>query len=275
MSEVAAVLKPARPPSLLEAFAERFGADPAKMAETLKATAFKSSQPVSNEQLMALVIVSNQYGLNPFTKELFAFPDKGSIVPVVSVDGWARIINQHPQYDGASFSYDPEERAYTCTMYRKDRAHPTVVTEYMQECWRKTGPWESHPRRMLRHKTLIQCARIAFGFAGIYDQDEAERIVARDVPGDAAAPEPSSTTAATVRAVVHKRDLPMVEQVVTEPAPTDEGAAIPQNYAEFVEAVKTASDADVAAFLMEEAAATLPPDQLGELAEVFRKQWGA
>ena len=31
--------------------------------------------------------------------------------------------------------------------------------------------------RMLRHKALIQCARLAFGFTGIYDQDEAERII--------------------------------------------------------------------------------------------------
>ena len=41
---------------------------------------------------------------------------------------------------------------------------------------RDVAPWKSHPRRMLRHKAMIQCARLAFGFAGIYDQDEAERI---------------------------------------------------------------------------------------------------
>ncbi|OPB31163.1 hypothetical protein [Bartonella sp. AR 15-3] len=29
---------------------------------------------------------------------------------------------------------------------------------------------------MLRHKAVIQCARYAFGFSGIYDEDEAERI---------------------------------------------------------------------------------------------------
>lgn len=34
---------------------------------------------------------------------------------------------------------------------------------------------------MLRHKALIQCARLAFGFVGIFDQDEAERIRERDV----------------------------------------------------------------------------------------------
>jgi len=47
----------------------------------------------------------------------------------------------------------------------------------MAECRRGTGPWQSHPKRMLRHKAMIQCARLAFGYGGIYDQDEAERIV--------------------------------------------------------------------------------------------------
>ncbi len=75
------------------------------------------------------------------------------------------------------FSYDKEEGACTCKIYRKDRKHPTIVTEYMGECKRNTQPWQSHPTRMLRHKTLIQCARLAFGFAGIFDQDEAERVI--------------------------------------------------------------------------------------------------
>jgi hypothetical protein len=56
----------------------------------------------------------------------------------------------------------------------------------MAECRRDgVGPWKSHPRRMLRHKAMIQCARIAFGFVGIYDEDEAQRIIegeAREVP---------------------------------------------------------------------------------------------
>jgi hypothetical protein len=62
-------------------------------------------------------------------------------------------------------------------MYRKDRSHPTVVTEYLSECIRATEPWKMQ-HRMLRHKTLIQTGRYAFGFSGIYDEDEAERIAA-------------------------------------------------------------------------------------------------
>ncbi|MBT0720406.1 phage recombination protein Bet [Rosenbergiella collisarenosi] len=147
-----------------------------ELMNTLKNTAFKGGN-VTDEQFTALLIVANQYGLNPWTKEIYAFPDKGGIVPVVGVDGWARIINEHPQFDGMEFNYDKDEGACTCKIYRKDRNHPTIVTEYMGECKRNTQPWQSHPTRMLRHKSLIQCARMAFGFAGIFDQDEAERVI--------------------------------------------------------------------------------------------------
>lgn len=150
-----------------------------ELFDTLRATAFKGN--VSDAQMSALLIVANQYGLNPWTKEIYAFPDKNNgIVPVVGVDGWSRILNGNPQFDGMDFEQDDE--SCTCRIYRKDRSHPVSVTEYMSECKRaNVGPWQSHPKRMLRHKAMIQCARLAFGFAGIYDQDEAERIAERDM----------------------------------------------------------------------------------------------
>lgn len=145
-----------------------------ELIQTLKATAFKGQ--VSDSQMAALLLVANQYELSPWTREIYAFPDKNNgIVPVVGVDGWSRIINKHPQFDGLEF--EQSENECTCIIHRKDRSKPTKVTEFKDECIRNTGPWESHPRRMLRHKALIQCARLAFGYTGIYDQDEAERIV--------------------------------------------------------------------------------------------------
>ena len=149
--------------------------DGADLIGTLKATAFKGQ--VSDAQMTALLVVANQYALNPWTKEIYAFPDKNNgIVPVVGVDGWSRIINSHPQFDGIEFEQDDD--SCTCIIYRKDRNRPIKVTEWMAECKRSgMGPWQSHPRRMLRHKAMIQCARLAFGYGGIYDQDEAERIV--------------------------------------------------------------------------------------------------
>lgn len=162
-------------PSLTATIAAKYGVEPERMLATLKATAFKGD--VTTEQMMALCIVAHQYNLNPFTKEIYAFPDRNGIVPVVGVDGWSRIINEHPQCNGIQFAEADDGSWIECTIHRKDREFPTSVREYLEEVKRNTQPWQSHPRRMLRHKALIQCARIAFGFAGIYDHDEAERII--------------------------------------------------------------------------------------------------
>lgn len=148
------------------------GVDEGNLYQTLKATVFKDAK--DDSQLATLMIVANQYGLNPFTKEIYAFPSRGAVIPIVSVDGWTRIINDNPNCDGIQFSQDDESA--TCTIYRKDRSHPTVVTEYLAECKMNTDPWKKYPKRMLRHKALIQCARVAFGYSGIYDEDEAKRI---------------------------------------------------------------------------------------------------
>lgn len=169
--------------------------DPAELEQTLIQTAFKSSTQISREQMGALLIVASQYKLNPWTKEIYAFPDKSKgIIPVVGVDGWSRIINSNPNLNGIEFVFSDKmvrmnkakvdcPEWVDCLIYRKDRDRPTVVREYLDEVYREpmgangfAGPWQSHPKRFLRHKALIQCARLAFGFVGIYDQDEAERI---------------------------------------------------------------------------------------------------
>lgn len=188
-------------PQLTTKLAARLGMEGGEeLVNVLKATAFKGQ--VSDAQMTALLIVANQYGLNPWTKEIYAFPDKNNgIVPVVGVDGWSRIINEHPQFDGMEFRQDDE--SCTCVIYRKDRSHPVSVTEYMSECKRGAGPWVSHPKRMLRHKALIQAARLAFGYTGIFDQDEAERIAEVDMgnidrsTGEVKTPEPKVIPAYT------------------------------------------------------------------------------
>jgi phage recombination protein Bet len=189
MQEGASVV-PAQKPSLIQKFAARMGVEAGKMMTTLKQTCFRlpatksgELQEVSNEEMMALLIVADQYNLNPFTKEIYAFPDRkrGGIVPIVGVDGWNRIINEHPQFNGVSFetglTKDGKLDWIECTLHRKDRIIPTTIREYLRENRRDTDLWGTMPNRMLRHRALIQCARIAFGFVGIYDQDEGERII--------------------------------------------------------------------------------------------------
>lgn len=176
-TNVATIERPTK--SVLVTMADRYGMEPAAFEATLRATVCKGN--VSREEFAAFLLVAKEYGLNPLTKEIYAFPAKGGgIQPIVSIDGWSRIINDHPAFDGMEFEdvrNGADLIAITCRMFRKDRRHPTETTEYMVECERPTDVWKKWPRRMLRHKAMIQCARYAFGFGGIVDEDEYERMV--------------------------------------------------------------------------------------------------
>ncbi len=159
--------------------ASRCNVDPAKLHSTLKNTVFKGA---TDDELLALVVTANTYDLNPILKELYAFPKKGGgITPMVGVDGWVKIMNRQANLDGWECDIFPKETNAkpthaTCTIWIKDRSHPVKVTEYYEECKRNTDPWNGSPRRMLRHKAMIQAIRLAFGVSGIHDEDEARDI---------------------------------------------------------------------------------------------------
>lgn len=174
----------AQKPSALVVMANRLNVEPDRMKQTLKDTVFKDAR--NDSELMALVVVANEYGLNPLLREIYAFPAKGGgIVPVVSVDGWIKMVNRQKSLDGLEFnmqfSDDGKPYACTCSIYVKGRKHPIRVSEYYDECFRKTEAWEKMPRRMLRHKSLIQAGRVAFGFSGVQDEDEARDTAVIDI----------------------------------------------------------------------------------------------
>jgi len=156
------------------------------VTKTLKATAFKACS--TNEDFVAAVVVANNYGLNPLLKEMAVFPAKGGgVIPIVMIDGWISLVNRQPNFDGVELIENEDNRdeqspgglrSVTAKFYIKTKSHPIIVTEYMKECYNDTKePWKKWPRRMLRHKAYIQGARIAFGFSGIFDPDEADRII--------------------------------------------------------------------------------------------------
>ncbi len=169
-----------RPRNALEAMAQRLHVTPDVLRGTLQKTAFSTCR--TNEEFVSMVIVANEYGLNPMLKEIYAFPAKGGgVVPMVGVDGWIRLMNEHPAFDGIEFDYITDQKggieAIEAVVWRKDRTHPIKVIEYMDECRRGTDPWKQAPRRMLRHRALIQCVRIAFGFSGIAGEGDEDEFV--------------------------------------------------------------------------------------------------
>lgn len=191
-------------PSLLMQMASAYSMDADKFAATIRSTCMPSKS--SNEDFAAFLMVAHKHGLNPVTREIYAFPKKGGgIQPIVGVDGWMTLINNHPEFDGIDFEDAFNDKgelvAITCKLYRKDRSRPVSVTEYMAECKRPTEPWQKWPARMLRHKAAIQAARYAFSFSGIVDPEEAERspevITESRVQAPPPAPAPHTETEAT------------------------------------------------------------------------------
>lgn len=161
---------------LVARMADEYGMDRKQFWGTLMQTVIPG-QKASNEQVLAVLAVAQQHGLNPFTKEIYAFPARGGgIQPIVSIDGWLKLMNNHPQADGIEVIENDDDEgnlvSVTVRVYRKDRSQPTTVTESYEECKRNTDPWKQKPRRMLRHKATIQAIRYAFSYSGIIDEDE-------------------------------------------------------------------------------------------------------
>ena len=151
----------------------------------------------SESDLKRILIAAERLGLDPLNNEIYALQGGGdpmsAVLLVVSVNGWSRILNANPAFDGMHFlesseSSDSIPQWIECTIHRKDRSVPTTVREYFCEVKGEQGAWLTHPRRMLRHKAMVQCARICFGLVGVYDPDEAIRIQESNAARDQASP---------------------------------------------------------------------------------------
>jgi hypothetical protein len=97
-------------------------------------------------------------------------------------------------------------------IYRKDRTHPTIITEYLEEVKRNTDPWNTSPCRMLRHRAIIQCARVAFSFTGIEDADEAFKVANAEVISSRPLPKMPME-----KVEVKAEEIPTLQEVVSVP----------------------------------------------------------
>lgn len=94
--------------------------------------------------------------------------EAGQWQALITVNGWAKLINAQPAFCGIEFAESKEQdgsipRWMSCTIYRTDRVKPITVKEYLIELKTEHPCWQVMPRRMLRHRAMQQCARLAFG----------------------------------------------------------------------------------------------------------------
>ncbi len=117
-----------------------------------------------------LLRLASKYQLDPLSDEVNLLETKEGYLPYITIDGWAKLINQHPQYAGMSLRDSTElidgiPTWMECTIYRNDRILPIVIKEYLEEVRTDHPSWQQMPRRMLRHRVIQQCARLALGIS--------------------------------------------------------------------------------------------------------------
>jgi hypothetical protein len=121
------------------------------------------------QTLLALLRIAKEHQLDPLKEEVaLALYEDTHWQAYITVEGYSKILNHHPAFDGIAFTQSEEltngiPHWMECTIYRKDRSQPIVVREYFEEVKGEQTIWQKMPRRMLRHRVMAQCARLAVG----------------------------------------------------------------------------------------------------------------
>lgn len=124
---------------------------------------------VPDEVLKSILRVAKRYQLNPLLGQIdWELNLDGSYEVYIPIDGWIAMIHREPSFKGLTFSQATETEEgipiwMECSIYRSGLIQPITVREYYAELKTEHPIWNQMPRRMLRHKTLQQCARLAFG----------------------------------------------------------------------------------------------------------------
>jgi phage recombination protein Bet len=179
---------PATKQRLSEMMASDLGMDDQEFRNVIKHTVMPSPN-VTNEHITAFLVLANQFGMNPFSDQIHAFPNKGGGVKlIVGYDGFVEVANRNHNYEGFELFEDFNDKdelvRVGCQIFRSDRKHNPVIWEYMDECKRNTDPWKQFPKRMLRNKAVMQAVRAAFGSASLIDKDEARDMGYDQSKGD-------------------------------------------------------------------------------------------
>jgi hypothetical protein len=118
-----------------------------------------------------LLRLANKYRLDPLSDEITLLQNQDQTYqPFITIDGWSKLMNDHPQYAGMSLRDSTElidgiPAWIECTIYRNDRILPIVIKEYYEEVKTDHPSWQQMPRRMLRHRVIQQCTRLALNIS--------------------------------------------------------------------------------------------------------------
>ena len=212
--------------SILDKMSKVYGIMPDTLHKTLVKTIFPSEKKATPEQVAAFLVVCDRTGLDPFQREIYAFPARdGGIVPVIGADGYYRALKDDTSITGigVDYSYDSSDALFSCTarIYKGGETPYVEITEFLKENKRSTPNWNQMPHRMLRHRALMQATRIACGLHGVYTHEEAA-----DIPG-------VDTRTVDVEVVQEPVvEMPSIDLSQAKDATHEEPALVPEDFKE-------------------------------------------
>jgi len=162
--------------SLVADLAAQAGLSPQNYYEAVKRQC--GCAGAEDSDFAALLLTARAHDLSPIMREMWLFPGQNrSVRPVISHDGWFKILTRHPRYVHHVFreGEDDDGRYGEVDIFTRESCAndlpPYQHREYLREVTK--GPtWKTYPKRMLRGRTISQGARHCFGIAGV-DPDEA------------------------------------------------------------------------------------------------------
>lgn len=110
--------------------------------------------------------LAQAYGLNPFKREIYAVGYGNNFNVITGYEVYLKRAERTGVFDGYETSWQDDAngniRSCTCTVYRKDRNHPTKQTVFFAEYVQNTQIWKTKPHTMIEKVAIAQAFRKAF-----------------------------------------------------------------------------------------------------------------
>jgi len=177
--------------------------------ETIRRTVAKGA---TDDEFRMFMHLAKTYGLDPFNKEIWfiKYVKKGQnpedVEPTImtSRDGYLKIADRHPEFDGLVSDVvregdkfrkkmDGVEHEYSTNrgkiigayalVYRKDRKYPIYVFAPFDEYKANTRTWAQYPSAMILKVAESMALKRAFTVSGLVSKEEME-VEQEDIPSE-------------------------------------------------------------------------------------------
>lgn len=160
--------------------------DDPDIVKTLKSTVAKGA---TDHEFQMFIEICKATGLNPFLREIWcAVPMKdgqrsqyGQVLIMAGRDGYLRVANDHPMFDGIETRVERDPNGIpikaVCTVWRKDRNHPTISEAYFNEYYKpgyngKPSVWDTYKSAMIAKVSEVLALKRSFSINGVVTEEE-------------------------------------------------------------------------------------------------------